>query len=263
MLRRTDGGAETARGPQPRRRRRLRRPVIAVGLMAVGVVALVALVPSMSGVCGATGAGGRVARAVDAGSTVLIVGDSYTVGRGSSDQEHGWAQMLTASEAWRSTIDGIPGTGYTNGAGGNPAQDTYLPRIAAHAALDPDLVLVQGSQNDWNVAADVLERRVQATLRLAERLWPDAVVVAIGPSAPRPRADTTAGIDAAVAAGARSAHVAYVDPNAEGWFTTRNSPAYAAHDGEHLDDAGYHYMADRVRAALQALAADDATCRAN
>lgn len=262
MRRRPDRGGQTALGRS--KRRRPSRPAVALGAMSLGVAALVVLVPSMSDACqsSATSQSARIASAIAGGSEVLIVGDSYTVGRGSSDQLHGWAQMLTASEAWRSTIDGIPGTGYANGGSGSRSRNTYLPRIATHADLRPDLVLVQGSQNDWNVGADVLERRVATTLRLAKHQWPDAVVVAIGPSAPLPRADSTHGIDAAVAAGARSAEVAYIDPTAAGWFTATNSAAYAARDGEHLDDAGYRYMARRVGDALRGLGAASSACHA-
>lgn len=263
MPRRTDGGAAAARGRGGVRRSR--RPAFALGLMSVGVAAFVVLIPSVSDACqpSTTTASDRVERATAAGADVLIIGDSYTAGRGSSDAHTGWAQLLTASEAWRSTIDGRPGTGYANAGAGNQSRNTYLPRIAAHADLDPDLVLVQGSQNDWVTSADALQQRVEATLRTAERQWPDAVVVAIGPSAPLPRADTTAGIDAAVAAGAHTVGVPYIDPNAAGWFTTVNSPAYAARDGEHLDDDGYRYMARRVGAALRGLGTASSECQAS
>lgn len=245
----------------------MRLPVVALGAMAVGVAGLLVLLPAVSDACPSVpgvspASAARTAAAIARGSDVLIVGDSYTTGRGSYDNAHGWAQDLVADRGWDATIDGVPGTGYVNTGVGGSARWTFLSRIEQHAALDPALVIVQGSQNDWLVDADTLQRTVERTLRTAEREWPDAVVVAVGPSAPRPRAATTTGISAAVGAGARAAGVPFVDAVGEHWFTESNSPAYAARDGQHLDDAGYRYMAQRVDEALEDLATapDAAQC---
>ncbi|WFR67224.1 SGNH/GDSL hydrolase family protein [Curtobacterium flaccumfaciens] len=196
----------------------------------------------------------RAAAAISRGSDVLIVGDSYTTGRGSHDGTHGWAQDLATERGWDATIDGVPGTGYVSIGATNSTRWNYLSRIERRAALDPQLVLVQGSQNDWLVSSDALEARVERTLRTARHQWPNAVVVAIGPSAPVPRAETTGGISSAVAAGARAAGVPYVDALGERWFTQANSASYAAADEQHLNDAGYLYLAGRIEDALDELA---------
>ncbi len=54
----------------------------------------------------------------------------------------------------------------------------------------------------------------------------------------------------------------YIDPVAEHWFTSVNSPAYAASDGEHLNDAGYRYLARRIDAALRSVGTTSPECRA-
>lgn len=231
--------------------------------MALGVGAFVVLLPSVSDACQPTTTPVRAsaADALDPGSRVLIVGDSYTTGRGSTDGDHGWAQMITADESWNSTIDGIPGSGYVNRAASGSVENTYLPRIESHAGLDPDLVLVQGSQNDWTVGPRALQRVVTATLRQAEEQWPDALVVAIGPSAPAPLATATTNISDAVGAGARAAGVPYIDAVDAQWFTEFNSRSYAAADGLHLDDAGYRYLARRVTESLHDLTETAAQCQ--
>jgi lysophospholipase L1-like esterase len=230
--------------------------------MAVGVVAFLVLLPSISDACQVTEtpATRHVARALSPGSRVLIVGDSYTTGRGSSDGQTGWAQILSARDGWDSTIDGRPGTGYANAGSTGDSANTYLPRIVAAADERPDLVIVQGSQNDWTLGASALRERVEDTLQQAVHQWPRALVVAIGPSAPQPRAASTGAIDAAVGAGAQAVGVPYIDPNAEQWFTTVNSHDYAAADGEHLDDDGYRYLAGRIDSALRALGTTVSQC---
>ncbi|MBA8988965.1 lysophospholipase L1-like esterase [Curtobacterium pusillum] len=262
MARRTDGGwPDGPRSLPVRRRRRSRRalPAVALGAMAVGVAGCLALLPAVSDACQAVPeaddvSATRASAAISRGSDVLIVGDSYTTGRGSYDGAHGWAQDLATERGWDATIDGVPGTGYVNTGATNSTRWNYLSRIERTASLDPDLVIVQGSQNDWLVSADTLERRVERTLRTVQRQWPDAVVVAIGPSAPRPRAETTTGISSAVAAGARAVGVPFIDALAGQWFTRANSASYAAPDGQHLNDAGYLYLAGRIDDALEELA---------
>jgi lysophospholipase L1-like esterase len=228
--------------------------------MSLGVAGFLAVLPAVSDACqpvaGRTDvSASRAASAIARGSDVLIIGDSYTTGRGSYDGEHGWAQDLVAERGWHATIDGVPGSGYVNTGVTHSSRSNYRSRIEQRASLDPALVIVQGSQNDWLVTAETLQARVEQTLRTAKRQWPDALVVAIGPSAPQPRAQTTAGITSAVAAGADAAGVPFVDPLDEQWFTKMNSASYAAIDGQHLNDDGYRYLAEKIDGALTQLAA--------
>jgi acyl-CoA thioesterase-1 len=234
-------------------------PAVALGAMSLGVAGFLVMLPAVSDACQsvpgtANVSTSRAASAIARGSDVLIVGDSYTTGRGSYDGTHGWAQDLVAERNWDATIDGVPGSGYVNTGATNSTRWNYISRIERSASLTPELVIVQGSQNDWLVSAETLRTRVERTLRTAKRQWPDAVVVAIGPSAPQPRAESTAGISAAVAAGAHAAGVPFIDPLDEQWFTRMNSASYAAGDGQHLNDDGYRYLAAKIEDALEELA---------
>lgn len=227
--------------------------------MSLGVAGFLVMLPTVSDACQPVPgtpdvSTTRAAAALVPGSDVLIVGDSYTTGRGSYDGTHGWAQDLVADRGWDATIDGVPGSGYVNTGATNSARSTYLSRIERRGSLDPELVIVQGSQNDWLVSSATLEARVERTLRAAKRQWPQAVIVAIGPSAPQPRAETTTGISSAVAAGARAAGVPFVDALDRQWFTKMNSGSYAAGDGQHLNDDGYRYLAAKIDSALEELA---------
>jgi lysophospholipase L1-like esterase len=266
----------TPTGPATMRRRRRRLvPALALGAMALGVSGLLLILPSVSSACqpvssstsaSAVAAPGvsadRVAAAIAPGADVLIVGDSYTSGRGSASGIRGWAQDLAEDRGWDAKIDGYPGTGYVDTGRTGSSHYTFGPRIERHASFDPQLVIVQGSQNDWLVDSDTLRATVERTLRTAQQTWPDAVVVALGPSAPVPWANSTVGVAASVSAGAAAAGVPYIDALAGRWFTAANSPGYSAVDGGHPNDAGYQYLADRVGEALDALAAsaDGAQC---
>ncbi|MBT1541357.1 SGNH/GDSL hydrolase family protein [Curtobacterium flaccumfaciens pv. flaccumfaciens] len=258
----------------PRRRRRL-VPALALGAMALGFSGLLLILPSVSSACqpvssstsaSAVAAPGvsaeRIAAAIEPGSRVLIVGDSYTSGRGSTSGIHGWAQDISEDRGWKAKIDDYPGTGYVDVGASGSSHFTFGPRIERDASFDPELVIVQGSQNDWLVDADTLRAAVERTLRTAQQTWPDAVVVAFGPSAPLPHAKTTVGVAASVSSAAATVGVPYIDALAGRWFTTTNSPGYSAPDGGHPNDAGHQYLADRVSEALDALAtpADSARC---
>ncbi|MBT2501821.1 SGNH/GDSL hydrolase family protein [Curtobacterium sp. ISL-83] len=234
-------------------------PAIALGAMALGVAGLLAVLPAVSNACQpvpdpARVSSSRMAAAVAPGSRVLIVGDSYTAGSGSTRSQHSWARDLVDARGWDAVIDAGPGTGYVNTGPMRASHLTFGSRIAQDATLHPDLVIVQGSQNDWVVPEPQLQAAAEATLDRARRQWPNAVVVAFGPSAPQPRAESTKGISDAVAAGARAAGVTYIDPLAEQWFTAMNSGSFATPDGQHLNDAGYRYLADKVGRALDRLA---------
>ncbi len=245
-------------------------PTIALGAMTLGVAGLLVMLPAVSDACEAVPdapavAPDRVRAAIAPGSDVLIVGDSYTRGSGSYDGQHGWAQDITADLGWDATIDGVGGSGYVTGASMRASHYTYAARLRMHAELEPQLVIVQGSQNDFlaGTTRDGLQHAVERTLRLAQQQWPDAVVVAIGPSAPQPRALATAEISAAVGAGARAAGVPYLDALDEQWFTRANSAGFDTPDNQHLNDAGYQYLADRIAGALTTLATPqpDQQCR--
>lgn len=233
--------------------------MVALGVMSLGVAGLLAMLPAVSSACQTTPdapavSAGRVSAAIAPGSDVLIVGDSYTRGSGSYDGLHGWAQDLVTDMGWDATINGVGGTGYVNTGNNRGSSALFATRIGALAHLDPALVIVQGSQNDWIAGPDTLRAAVESTLRKAERQWPDAVIIAIGPSAPQPRAQSTRSISDEVAAGAKAVGVTYVDPLERQWFTAANSPGFDTSDNQHLNDAGYQYLADRVAATLEELA---------
>ena len=83
---------------------------------------------------------------------VLIFGDSWVYGSAAIVPTLGFAYLLGESEGWDTIVDGVRGSGYLK-----PGLDggSYRERIAAlDPALDPDLIIVEGSINDRRLPAD-------------------------------------------------------------------------------------------------------------
>lgn len=92
--------------------------------------------------------------------TVLVFGDSWTYGSAASDPSLGYAYVVGELAGWKTIVDGVGGSGYLK-----PGIDgaDFGTRIAAlDPALDPDLVIVQGSINDRREGADGYRAAVDA-----------------------------------------------------------------------------------------------------
>ena len=186
---------------------------------------------------------------VPEGAEVLILGDSYTQGFGSDDETaEGYAYVLAESMGWDATVDGVGGSGFTWGDA-----NSYPSRIPTHAALSPDLVILQGGQNDFRAEPVELRGAVTESINLVESLWPDAQILIIGPAAPEPLGSNLAPTSEAIGAAARAQNVPYIDPVTADWFTDANSPEYAYEDGAHLNTEGHAYMASRIIEAMDAI----------
>ncbi len=162
--------------------------------------------------------------------------------------------MLGERLGWESTVDGVRGSGYLK-----PGLDggSYGERIAAlDPALDPDLVIVEGSINDRRLPAAGYRDAVTAAWDALAALYPDAAIVILGP-APQvlPVEETTARIDADLAALASARGWWYISPIAEEWITAENYAEVidAGIGREHPSTIGHGYLATRVAEALAAM----------
>ncbi|MEF3404793.1 SGNH/GDSL hydrolase family protein [Agromyces sp. CCNWLW203] len=189
---------------------------------------------------------------VAGGAEVLIIGDSYTEGYGITPGTD-WAHLVVADRGWDATIDGISGTGFTQGAAadGRTGID-YASRLRSHADDDSsyDLVVLQGGLNDLFVPAAEQRDNVAAAVRAAHAAWPEAGVVVFGPIAPfggfGDRDD--AGI---IRTAAGEAGALYIDPVSPSlWLDEANSPEFDLGDGLHVNEAGQEHLAERFVEAL-------------
>jgi lysophospholipase L1-like esterase len=187
---------------------------------------------------------------------VLIFGDSWVYGSAAIVPTEGFAYRLGANEGWETVVNGVRGSGYLK-----PGLDggTYGERIAAlDPALDPDLVIVEGSINDRRLPAKGYRDAVTAAWDALAAIYPDAAVVIVGPS-PQvlPVERATARIDTDLSDLAALRGWSYVSPIADDWITTANYVTVidTGPGRNHPSTAGHAYLAERMAEALDALAA--------
>lgn len=241
--------------------------------MAAGVVVLVAGMvamahrapppgfdaPAAEGGPPAAGPAPAALITVPADPAVLFLGDSYTQGHGAETDEQGWAYQASAALGWPSEIDGVGGTGYTYSPKDTPRK--FIDRVEERIAdgeFTPNVVVVQGGQNDWRATRGELNDAVQVLVQRMREAWPGVQIVMLGPSAPKPLGNDQDRVDGWLAAAAFQAQVPYISPFREAWLTAENSPGFAFTDGSHLNTAGHAYLAQRFLEAFAAVQAPPA-----
>lgn len=185
---------------------------------------------------------------------LLIMGDSYTEGfAAEAPRENGWAYLTAAALGFPSVIDGVGGTGWTTGTGVDGTEaNRYSDRVARMATdgYNPNIVIVQGGQNDYRLSTQDTTDAVVSTIAQMREAWPGVQVIVIGPSAPQPLGETHTNANRAITAAAIQSQAAIINPIGRDWMTDENSPGFSHTDGSHLNTAGHRYLADQVLAYL-------------
>lgn len=253
----------------PRRTRRA-WPIVVVALAVALVCAFAVLRPFVSAPTAQLAAGAGITAVVDAEPLalppeprVLIFGDSWTYGSAASDPTLGYAYVIGANLGWDATVNGVPGSGYLKPGLTGPA---FGERIdALDPALDPDLIIVQGSINDRAQGTAGYREAVTAAWDALAALYPDASFVILGP-APHvlPVGAETARIDRDLGelAGARGWW--YISPLGEQWITDANylDVIDTGVGRNHPSTAGHAYLAERLADDLAGMMATvDAAAR--
>ncbi|MGN8552513.1 UNVERIFIED_CONTAM: SGNH/GDSL hydrolase family protein [Microbacterium sp. SLM126] len=183
---------------------------------------------------------------------VLVFGDSWVYGSAATIPALGFAYRLGENLGWDAVVDGVRGSGYLK-----PGIDggSYGERVAAlDAALDPDLIILEGSINDRRLPAAGYTDAVTAVWNALESRYPDAAIVILGP-APQvlPVESATARIDRDLASLAASRGWWYISPIAGDWITEANyldvidiGPV----GRNHPSTDGHAYLAERVAEAI-------------
>jgi lysophospholipase L1-like esterase len=187
--------------------------------------------------------------------TVLVFGDSWTYGSAATDPTLGYAYVLGESEGWDTIVNGVRGSGYLK-----PGIDggSYGERIAQlDPALDPDLVIVEGSINDRRLYPTGYRDAVTAAWDALAALYPEASFVIMGP-APQvlPVQKATARIDADLADLAEARGWWYVSPIGDDWITPANYASVIDSSDigrDHPSTGGHAYLAGRLADALEAM----------
>jgi len=192
--------------------------------------------------------------------SVLVFGDSWTYGSAASDPTLGYAYLLSDLLDGDTTVDGVRGSGYLKPGVDGP---TFGERIASlDPALDPDLVLIQGSINDRASGVAGYREAVTAAWDALAAMYPDATIVVLGPAPHQlPVGDATARIDHDLAALAGGRGWWYISPVQEEWINDQNYFDVIDVDlgNRHPSTDGHRYLAEKVAAALAELAAAPVT----
>jgi len=191
---------------------------------------------------------------------VLVFGDSWTYGSAATRPTLGYAYLLADALDGETTVDGIRGSGYLRPGIDGPS---FGDRIAAlDPALDPDLVIIQGSINDRAMGAEGYREAVTSAWDALSALYPQAPVVVLGPAPHELPVDAgTERIDRDLAALSGARGWWYISPLQDQWITEQNYLDVIAVDpgNQHPSDAGHLYLAEKVAAALGELAAAPVT----
>lgn len=178
----------------------------------------------------------------------LFVGDSYTVGQMATPVRR-WSTVVAREMGWTELNVAIGGTGFVSRY---PHQSrlSYAEQVAA--VRNPwrvDIVVIAGGQNDFDELrtdpAPVFEAVSNTYAAVAQR-FPDARVIAVGPSTPWEIGLEARAMDSAVRAAAQEHEATYVsllDPD-----VVRDS--FVSDDGVHVTDQGHRAIADRVLAQI-------------
>jgi len=189
----------------------------------------------------------------------LFIGDSYSAGTGASSQVKRWTTLVSTAEGWKERNFARGGTGFVSTATAAGCGQAFCPAYigmieqAAKSGVDPDMVFIAGGQNDtdeWFQADDgkIVRDAINATYQKARSTFPNAKIIAVGPTWLGTSAGWQDDFDAAVQAAAAGVNAQYVSLRNP---PVLNDPAMELGDGGHVNDLGHRAIADRVISALQ------------
>lgn len=187
--------------------------------------------------------------------TALFIGDSYSAGVGAGNKVNRWTSIVANEMHWLEANYALGGTGYVTTAGrngcGKEECPTYPDRLAeSEGQVGPELVVIAGGQNDFASYRDSPEKvdeAIRDTFAQADEMYPDADIIAVGPSTPFENSDTVEGMDATVRDAAQSIDATYVsllDPPVI-------EQDMVLEDGGHVGPDGHAAIAERVLDALR------------
>ena len=182
---------------------------------------------------------------------LAVYGDGYAAGnemggRGAA----GWPSLVAEETGATLVLNAVPQAGYASvGATG----EDYLELLTARPVPDADVTLLFGSRNDADEDLAQVQSRVVSALAAARQNAPESALVVIGPV--WDDADVPASALAVrdlVQAAAQAAGATFVDPLAEGWFSTGSG--LISSDGISPTDAGHAYLAQLIAPTVTAAA---------
>lgn len=202
---------------------------------------------------------------------IAFIGDSITNGTyldyAGAHMGLSIAQRLGLAD--RAEINAVGGTGWATvntSVSPNGPMWSDAQRVADFIALNADIYVWWGSQNDASAGSSVVTAAVQSVLRQVSAAVPRAIHIGLGPIV----VSGSAGTDLSTAIGAgftlqgNDRKFSYIDSTAENWLSgtgkvtgetsSGNKDFYLSSDGAHPDQAGLdylsHYASGRIADAI-------------
>jgi acyl-CoA thioesterase-1 len=179
--------------------------------------------------------------------TVLTIGDSIMNGHGLPEGE-AWPFLLAANEGWTLANAACDGVGVI--ASGDPGEcnSTYTGVIAAAANLHPDIVIFEGSSNDFGQDNAALLTATESDLKMLRAEFPSAEIIGLSTlwgytDPPAQLAQVNAQVQQAVT----EVGGAYVDIGQP----MSGHPEWMQADDVHPDAAGQAVLASTIQTAIQ------------
>lgn len=180
---------------------------------------------------------------------LAIMGDSWSGGTGAdpSGSEHGYPGRTADILGWPYKVFGAGGTGYTRG--NSNGEGPYADRVDALIAYAPDVVVVQGSSNDYQSAGPAIQTAASDVYARIRTALPDAKIFVLGVfDSPGSKLEQMNVSRAAVSAAAAANGAEWIDGNAAGWLNVATDFA----DGFHPNNDGHQKVADNIAPILRA-----------
>lgn len=183
---------------------------------------------------------------------VAFLGDSYTVGVGSSGPSKTWSARIAKQAEWTERNFGQGGTGYVTDAGKEACGQGSCPRYSGQVDelvdVKPDIVVISGGVNDLWAKSGTFDRGAARVFNAVRKRLPDVKIVAISPvyySSPVPGAFKS--MSASIERHTEAVGGIYVDI---GQPLVGGSSVLAA-DDVHPNDRGHRLLADSTVTALR------------
>ncbi|MFD1824764.1 MULTISPECIES: SGNH/GDSL hydrolase family protein [Mumia] len=171
------------------------------------------------------------------GQRVVVIGDSWSAGRGLDDAGDAWTARLSGQVH----VDAFSGSGFSRYA--SSCEGSWFAGRAARAvAGGADLVLVQGGLNDVDQPLEAVRAGFARVMRAVEGL----PVVVVGPAVAPAREAGVQRVDADLARLAEAHGASYVS-------AVGLDLAYLE-DGLHLTRDGHREFGDFVRGSIEGIA---------
>lgn len=183
-------------------------------------------------------------------TSVAFLGDSLTAGVGADKPSTGYASLAGKTLGWPTSVFGYGGTGYTVDFGEGVR---YGGRVDLVIEAAPDIVIIQGSTNDYAASSDEIYAAAKDLYAQLSAALPDATLVVLGPlDSPDSNPSLVTVAFDSVQRAAADVGIQFVDARSTPWLDVATDFS----DGFHPNQTGHEKMAAQLSTILSTLTTD-------